>query len=407
MTVLVIGGGPAGMMAAIKAKQTNPDIDVVLLEKNEKLGKKLFITGKGRCNVTNDCGRDAFFNAVVTNPKFLFASYAAFDCSEAINFFNSNGCPLKTERGSRVFPVSDKSSDVLKCFERVLKKLGVKISLNTNVTKIAKVNAGFIVNSTSGEYLGEKLIIATGGNYYRLTGSTGDGYVFAENFGLKVVEPKPSLVGLVTAQKHDLAGLSLKNVSLKLFAEGKKVAEEFGEMLFTHNGLSGPTVLTLSTKFESDKKQRIEIDLKSALDEETLDKRILKDFSLQKNKELKNSLNMLLPESLAQYVVKVSGINPSKQINTVTLAERKKLLKTLKGLSFDIAGVDNPDTAIITRGGVDVKQIDPKTMQCKNVEGLFICGELLDVDAVTGGFNIQIALSSGAAAGVAAAKEYE
>ena len=178
-------------------------------------------------------------------------------------------------------------------------------------------------------------------------------------------------------------------------------------MLFTHNGLSGPTVLTLSTKFESDKKQRIEIDLKPALDEETLDKRILKDFSLQKNKELKNSLNMLLPESLAQYVVKVSGINPSKQINTVTLAERKKLLKTLKGLSFDIAGVDNPDTAIITRGGVDVKQIDPKTMQCKNVEGLFICGELLDVDAVTGGFNIQIALSSGAAAGVAAAKEYE
>lgn len=405
MTLLIIGGGPSGMMAAIKAKQTNPDVDVVLLEKNEKLGKKLFITGKGRCNVTNNCSSDAFFNAVVTNPKFLFASYSVFDCGDAINFFNSNGCPLKTERGNRVFPVSDKSSDVLKCFERVLKKLGVKIILNTNVIKIAKVDGGFIVNSTSCEYFAERLIIATGGNYYRLTGSTGDGYVFAENFGLKVVEPKPSLIGLVTEQKHDLAGLSLKNVSLKLFAEGKKVTEEFGEMLFTHNGLSGPTVLTLSTKFESDKKQRIEIDLKPALDEEMLDKRILKDFSLQKNKELKNSLNMLLPESLARYVVNKSGINPSKQINTVTLAERKNLLKTLKGLSFDIVGVDNPDSAIITRGGVDVKQIDPKTMQCKNIEGLFICGELLDVDAVTGGFNIQIALSSGAAAGTAAAKE--
>ncbi len=405
MTILIIGGGPSGMMAAVKAKQTNPGADVILIEKNEKLGKKLFITGKGRCNVTNACDSETFFSSVVTNAKFLYASYSGFDCNDTMDFFTLFGCPLKTERGGRVFPRSDKSSDITKCLEKVLNNLGVKIFLKVNANNIKQVTDGFVVDTNIGEYRCDRLIVATGGNYYRLTGSTGDGYVFAKNMGLNVITPKPSLVGLVTKQKHDLAGLSLKNVNLRLFCNEKMIAEEFGEMLFAHNGLSGPTVLSLSAKYEKGEKYKIEIDLKPALSEDVLDKRLLRDFSLQKNKEFKNSLGMLLPESLARYVVSLCDIEPMKQVNSITVLERKHLLKQIKGLCFDIIDVDEPDSAIVTRGGVDVKSIEPKTMQTKNVSGLYFCGEVLDVDALTGGFNIQIALSTGAAAGIAAAKE--
>lgn len=406
MKLVIVGGGPAGMMSAIQAKLNNKDADVILLEKNEKLGKKLFITGKGRCNVTNDCTNEVFMNSVVTNPKFMFAPLSVFDCRDTIRFFNSNGCLLKTERGNRVFPSSDKSSDIIKCLEKKLKEYGVKVHLETKVLAVTKENNQFIINTNNGYFFTDKLILATGGNFYQATGSTGDGYLFAEKFGHKIIQPKPSLIGFVTKQKHDLAGLTLKNISASLFCNEKKIAEEFGELLFTHNGISGPTVLTLSTRYDFQKGSfRISVDLKPALNEETLDKRIIKDFSQQLNKEFKNCLNNLLPASLAKYIIEQTKINPEKQANSITQAERRILLKFVKSLNFDIEKVDNIDSAIVTRGGVDTKQIIPKTMQSKIIDGLYFCGELLDVDALTGGYNIQIALSTGALAGKSAVME--
>lgn len=233
MKLVIVGGGPAGMMSAIQAKSTNKNTDVILLEKNEKLGKKLFITGKGRCNVTNDCSNEIFMNSIVTNSKFMFAPLSTFDCRDTIRFFNENGCPLKTERGNRVFPVSDKSSDIIKCLEKKLKEYGVKIHLETKVVAVTKENNQFVLNTNNGYFYADKLILATGGKYYQATGSTGDGYLFAEKFGHKIIQPKPSLVGFVTKQKHGLSGLTLKNVSASLFCNGKKIAEEFGELLFT------------------------------------------------------------------------------------------------------------------------------------------------------------------------------
>ncbi len=406
MRLVIVGGGPAGMMSAIQAKLTNKYADVILLEKNEKLGKKLFITGKGRCNVTNDCTREIFMNSVVTNSKFMFAPLSAFDCQDTIRFFNQNGCLLKTERGNRVFPVSDKSSDIIKCLEKKLKEYNIKIHLETNVITVTKENNQFVLKTNKGYFYADKLVLATGGNYYQATGSTGDGYLFAEKFGHKIIQPKPSLVGFITKQKHDLAGLTLKNISASLFCNGKKVAEEFGELLFTHKGISGPTVLTLSTRYDAQKgNYKVFIDLKPALDEDTLDKRILRDFNQQLNKEFKNCLNNLLPASLAKYIIEQSKINPAKQANSVTQAERKSLLNLIKFLTFDIQAVDNADSAIVTRGGIDTKEITPKTMQSKIIDGLYVCGELLDVDAFTGGFNIQIALSTGALAGKSAVME--
>ena len=358
------------------------------------------MTGKGRCNVTNDCTRDDFFNSIVSNQKFMFASFSAFNCSDTIDFFNNNNCPLKTERGNRVFPVSDKSSDILKCLEKKLTQLGVKVYLDTTVLQIKKEDDLFYVKTNHQEYVADKVIIATGGNFYKATGSTGDGYLFTQKFGHNVITPKPSLIGLKTKQKHDLAGLTLKNVSATLFCNDKKVATEFGELLFTHNGISGPIVLTLSTLYNKDNNHyKITLDLKPALTNEQLDKRLLRDFEELKNKEIKNSLSLLLPASLASYLISKVAIDPERKINSITVAERTQLLNLLKQTTFDIVDVDNPDSAIITRGGVDTKQINPKTMESKLVSGLYVCGELLDVDALTGGFNIQIAFSTGAAAG--------
>ena len=349
MKLIVVGGGPAGMIAAIKAKELNPNANVLLLEKNEKLGKKLFITGKGRCNVTNNCSKEVFINSIVSNPKFMFASFDNFNNIDCMDFFTANGCPLKTERGGRVFPVSDKSSDVIKCLEKKLKQLSVEIYLNTVVNSISKQNNQFLLKTNTIDFASDKLILATGGNFYAATGSNGEGYVFASSFGHTIVAPKPSLIGFRTYQKHDLAGLTLKNVSVSLYRDNKLIATEFGELLFTHKGVSGPTILTLSTRFQQESgKYYILIDLKPALNYDVLDKRILRDFDEQLNKELKNSLNALLPSSLAKYVLKISKINVSKQVNSVTVQERKTLLTIIKQLRFDLTEVDNPDSAIIT-----------------------------------------------------------
>ena len=406
MNLIIIGGGPAGMMAAIKAKEINPDCHVQILEQNEKLGKKLFITGKGRCNVTNNCSRDIFLNSIVSNPKFMFTSLAEFDPNDCIDFFTNNNCPLKTERGNRVFPTSDKSSDIIKCLEKKLKSLNVEIWLNTKVLSILKADNKFIIKTTDNQLTADKIIVATGGNFYKATGSTGDGYTFAKKFNHNIISPKPSLVGFITKQKQDMAGLTLKNIAASLFVNGKKIKEEFGELLFTHKGISGPTILTLSSLYEKGRgNYHVSLDLKPALDEATLDKRIVKDFEELKNKELKNCLNMLLPASLTKYVIEQAKLNPLKQANSVTVSERKILISVLKNFNLYIEDVDNPDSAIITRGGVDVKEINPKTMESKLEKGLYFCGEVLDVDALTGGFNIQIALSTGVTAGKNAVME--
>ncbi len=408
MTITIVGGGAAGMLAAITAAQNNKNCKIVLIDKNEKLGKKLFITGKGRCNVTNACDNETFLKNVTTNPKFLYPAINAFDSAKVENLFNLNGCPLKTERGSRVFPVSDKSSDIIKCLEKLLVKNGVQIVLNKKITAIQRQNDGkFIIKSDFDTTITDKVVLATGGNYYKATGSTGDGYCFAKALGHKLILPKPSLIGFATAQKTGLQGLTLKNINLKLLQNGKTIKEEFGELMFTHEGISGPTALTLSAyacKLPTDT-LKLSVDLKPALSLQRLDERILRDFAEFKNKEFKNGLNLLLPKSLADYVVKRCGIEPEKEVNSVTKAERKSLCELLKALTFDVTGFDCPDTAIITSGGVDVKEINPSTMESKIVKNLYFCGELIDVDALTGGFNLQIAFSTGYLAGLNAAKE--
>ncbi len=408
MTITIVGGGAAGMLAAITAAQNNKNCKIVLIDKNEKLGKKLFITGKGRCNVTNACDNETFLKNVTTNPKFLYPAINAFDTAKVEDLFNLNGCPLKTERGSRVFPASDKSSDIIKCLEKLLAKNRVQIVLNKKITAIQHQNDGkFIIKSDFDTTISDKVVLATGGNYYKATGSTGDGYCFAKSLGHKLILPKPSLIGFATAQKTGLQGLTLKNINLKLLQNGKTIKEEFGELMFTHEGISGPTALTLSAyacKLPTDT-LKLSVDLKPALSLQRLDERILRDFAEFKNKEFKNGLNLLLPKSLADYVVKRCGIEPEKEVNSVTKAERKSLCELLKALTFDVTGFDCPDTAIITSGGVDVKEINPSTMESKIVKNLYFCGELIDVDALTGGFNLQIAFSTGYLAGLNAAKE--
>ncbi len=403
MQIAVIGGGASGILAALSAKQANSSADVIIFEKNEKLGKKLFITGKGRCNVTNHCSKDEFFDNIVTNAKFLYGAYAAFDSQSMIRLLEQNGCPIKIERGNRVFPASDKSSDIIKCLINALNKNNVQILLNTVVNNVAKKDEKFFISTSKGKYYFDKVIIATGGFSYKATGSTGDGYLFAKNFGHDIIQPKPSLIGFVTAEKHNLAGLTLKNVTLKLIQKDTKrnIKSMFGEMLFTHNGISGPIALTLSTianKLNLDL-LNLEIDLKPALTMQQLDNRVLRDFAEQKNKAFKNSLNMLLPVSLADFVVIKSGIDPEKQVNAVTAYERKNLCNLIKGLTFSVTGFDNTDTAIVTSGGINVKEINPNTMESKLVKNLYFCGEVMDVDALTGGFNLQIAFSSGFVAG--------
>ena len=392
------------MMAAITAADSGAE--VTLFDKNEKLGKKLYISGKGRCNLTNDCSARDFFSNVVTNPKFLFGAINKFPPQEVMEFCQSRGLPLKTERGNRVFPASDKSSDVIKLFATELSRKGVQIRLNTEILAVECQENAFLLTTITDIILFDRVIVATGGVSYSATGSTGDGYRFAEFFGHKTVELKPALCRILCNGTKQLEGLSLKNVTVSLMSGGKTIASEFGEMLFTDDGVSGPTALSLSSKINRLQKgsYTLSIDLKPALDMDKLDARLLRDFTERMNKDFINSLDALLPERLIKEVAERSGIPFGKKVHQITAAERAKLAHTIKNLQFSFVGLDDIEYGIVTAGGVDVKEINPSTMESKLCKGLFFAGEVMDVDAYTGGFNIQIALSTGYVAGLSAAK---
>ena len=400
MKVIVIGGGPAGMMAAITASEKGDE--VILFEKNEKLGKKLYITGKGRCNITNDCDNKTFIANIINNPKFMLGAINKFDTSATQKFCLDNGLKIKVERGKRVFPESDKSSDFIKVFQKVLDKSNVDVRFSTEVSKLQIVD-----NKVSGVFIGnelikcDKVIVATGGISYPGTGSTGDGYKFAKDAGHNITPLLPALVGINLVQNvAELAGVTLKNVGCKVLRDGKVLFEEVGEMLFTHTGVSGPIVLTLSSKINKlQGKLKLSIDLKPALDDSTLDNRLLRDFEGNSNKEFKNAIGDLTVKALLPMIIKESKIKLDKKVNQITKEERNNLVKTIKNLTFDIKDLCGISSAIVTCGGVDVKQINPKNMQSKLIKGLFFAGEVLDVDGLTGGFNIQIAMSTGFVAG--------
>lgn len=404
MKIAVVGGGPAGMMAAITAAENGAE--VTLFEKNEKLGKKLYISGKGRCNLTNDCSPREFVSQVVSNSKFLFGAINKFSPADTIEFCEKYGLKLKTERGNRVFPVSDKSSDVIKTFESVLRRLGVKIYLNYDILELSVVENGILLTTITDIVRFDRVIIATGGLSYSATGSTGDGYKFAKDCGHSVVTPRPALCRLFCSGVESLEGLSLKNVTVGITdSSGNEIDSEFGEMLFTKDGVSGPAVLTLSSRINrfSLRGESVTIDLKPALDFDKLDARILRDFSERMNKDFINSLGDLLPERLIREVAIQSGIPFYKKVNQITAFERQALVATLKCLKFPYIGLDDIEYGIVTAGGVDVKEINPSTMESRLQSGLYFAGEVIDVDAYTGGYNIQIALSTGYVAGKSAA----
>ncbi len=394
MKIAIIGGGPAGMMCAIKAAENH---QVTIFEKNEKLGKKLFITGKGRCNLTNYCDEREFLKNIVNNSSFMYSSIYSFSPFTTYYYFEELGLPLKVERANRVFPASDKSSDVIKAYEKKLKALGVKINLNYEVTSIEKVDDKFILN---GREKFDKVVIASGGISYKLTGSTGDGYKFAKDFGHKVIDQVPGLIGINLKNNFSLAGLTLKNVELKILKDKKILSREFGEMLFTHRGISGPIVLTTSSKINRLKDFEMYLDLKPALDPDKLDARILRDFHENQNKNLENVMKSLLPRDLIIYVLEGAGISGDKKVNQITKEDRESLVRTIKNFGLKFDSLDDIDRAIVTSGGVDVKDIDPKTMESKKVKGLYFIGEVLDLDGLTGGFNIQIANSTGYSCGI-------
>ena len=410
--VIVVGGGAAGMFAAIAAAKNGHQ--VTLYEKNEKLGKKIFITGKGRCNITNAADMEELFDAVVTNSKFLYSSFYGYTNQNVIDFFEDAGVPVKIERGNRVFPISDHSSDVIRALEREMKKVGVKVCLNTEVKSVEAEKDKFnkVVLKDTTTQTADACIVATGGLSYRSTGSTGDGFRFAENVGHKVTQCFPSLVPMETKEPWicELQGLSLRNVEAKILDGKKELYKDFGEMLFTHFGVSGPLMLSASSfcaKAIAKNPLKLSIDLKPALTEEQLDERILRDFAEAKNKQFKNSLNHLYPAKLVPVIIERSGIDPDKQVNEITKEERRRLVETTKALTFTLTGLRPFKEAIITQGGVDVKGINPSTMEAKKTENLYFAGEVLDVDAVTGGFNLQIAWSTGWAAGKAAAEKIQ
>ena len=408
--VVVVGGGAAGMMAAGMAAQAGAQ--VTLLEQNGRLGKKLLITGKGRCNVTNDCPWQDVLQNVPTNPRFLYSALAGFSPADAKKFFEDYGCALKTERGNRVFPVSDRSQSVLDALERFLRAYHVRI-LPRKAAEIA-VSDGRVtgVKTAEGPVPADCVILATGGLSYPATGSTGSGYAMAQAIGHTIIEPTGSLVPLVE-KGHDCAkmqGLALKNIAVKLVnAKGKTVYEDFGELLFTHFGLSGPVILSASAHMaRGEAGYTVRIDLKPALDEKTLDARILRDFSAAQNRDFENSLSALLPRSMIPVVIARSGIDPMQKVNSITKQQRRALLETIKCFSVPIACKAPVEDAIVTSGGVKVSEVNAKTMESKLVQGLYFAGELLDVDAYTGGFNLQIAWATGRLAGLsAAAKEFQ
>ena len=408
--VIVIGGGAAGMMAACMAAVEGAH--VTLLEKNEKTGKKIYITGKGRCNLTNACQREEFLENVITNPKFLYSAFAQLDNQAVMNFFEKAGCRLKTERGDRVFPVSDHSSDVIAALNGELKKNRVQVMLHTEVSELLLEEGSIkgVLLSDGKKLHADAVIIATGGRSYESTGSTGDGYRFAKQAGHTIKDLRPSLVPFVVKEEwcKKLQGLSLKNVAVTLKKEKKKIYEGFGEMLFTHFGVSGPLILSASSFYTAKyngQEALLTIDLKPAMDREQLDKRILRDFEENAGKQFKNALDKFLPAKLIPVMVELSGIDPHKKTNEVTKKERSRLLELFKELKLTVNGCRGYGEAIITGGGVNVKEIDPKTMGSRLVNGLYFAGEVMDVDALTGGFNLQIAWSTGALAGKSAGEK--
>ena len=403
--VIVVGGGAAGMMAAVFAARNGQNVQ--LLEKNEKLGKKLFITGKGRCNITNAADIEDLFTAVTSNPKFLYSGFYSFTNQQVIDFFEELGVKTKVERGERVFPVSDHSSDVIAAFSRELKSLGVSVSLHTEVKELLceqdKVCGVLLTNGK--KMKADAVIVATGGISYPSTGSTGDGYRFARETGHRVTELLPSLVPMEVRQWYakELQGLSLRNIEIRITDGKKKLYEEFGEMLFTHYGVTGPVILSASSvvgKTLRKKELTLHIDLKPALSEEQLDKRILREFDANHNKQYKNSIDSLFPAKLKPVMIELSEIEPEKKVNEITKEERQRLVHLIKDFTMTLTGLRSYNEAIITKGGVSVKEIDPGTMESKKMKGLYFAGEVLDLDAVTGGYNLQIAWSTGYLAGI-------
>lgn len=407
--VIVVGGGAAGMFAAIAAAKNGHQ--VTLYEKNEKLGKKIFITGKGRCNITNAADMEELFGAVVTNSKFLYSSFYGYTNQNVIDFFEDAGVPVKIERGNRVFPISDHSSDVIRALEREMKKVGVKVCLNTEVKSVEAEKDKFnkVVLKDTTTQTADACIVATGGLSYRSTGSTGDGFRFAENVGHKVTQCFPSLVPMETKEPWicELQGLSLRNVEAKILDGKKELYKDFGEMLFTHFGVSGPLIISASSyvgkKFMDKNGQKkeltLEIDLKPALTEEQLDQRVLRDFEENHNRQFKNAITKLFPTKLIPVMLELGGIDPEKKVNSIEKEERKQFVHLIKHFRMTLTGLRDYPEAIITKGGVNVKEIDPGTMESKLVKGLYFAGEVLDLDALTGGFNLQIAWSTGYAAG--------
>lgn len=407
--VIVVGGGAAGMFAAIAAAKNGHQ--VTLYEKNEKLGKKIFITGKGRCNITNAADMEELFDAVVTNSKFLYSSFYGYTNQNVIDFFEDAGVPVKIERGNRVFPISDHSSDVIRALEREMKKVGVKVCLNTEVKSVEAEKGKFnkVVLKDTTTQTADACIVATGGLSYRSTGSTGDGFRFAENVGHKVTQCFPSLVPMETKEPWicELQGLSLRNVEAKILDGKKELYKDFGEMLFTHFGVSGPLIISASSyvgkKFMDKNGQKkeltLEIDLKPALTEEQLDQRVLRDFEENHNRQFKNAITKLFPTKLIPVMLELGGIDPEKKVNSIEKEERKQFVHLIKHFRMTLTELRDYPEAIITKGGVNVKEIDPGTMESKLVKGLYFAGEVLDLDALTGGFNLQIAWSTGYAAG--------
>ena len=412
MKVIVIGGGPAGMMAAISSAENGND--VVILEKMQSLGRKLLITGKGRCNITSSLDIDEFIKNTPGNGMFLYSVYKQFTNQDIIELLRDEGLEVKEERGNRIFPVTDKSIDVLKCFTKRIKKLNIKVEYETKVEEILVEDNKVIGVIANGKTIKtDKVILATGGKSYPLTGSTGDGYELVRKLGHTITDIKPSLVPLECYDIEmckKLQGLSLRNVNIQFkdIEKNKIIYDDFGEMLFTHFGVSGPTILSASAHLVrynnieekiKNKKIILNIDYKPALSEEKLDERILRDFYKQKNKEFKNSLVDLLPNKLIETIVEKSNINPSKKVNEITKEERKNLVKLLKNFKLGISRFRPIEEAIISSGGINIKEINPKTMESKIIEGLYFAGEIIDVDSYTGGFNLQIAYSTGYVAG--------
>lgn len=401
--VIVIGGGASGAFAALISARMGRK--VILFEKNERIGRKLRITGKGRCNLTNNCSGDELMNNIPVNPRFLYSAFSAFSPQDTMNFFEELGVPLKTERGKRVFPVSDKADDIADALGKALKKAGVRI-IHESVKHILtddNICTG-VITSDGKEYNAQSVLLATGGKSYPLTGSTGDGYIMAKELGHTVTNIYPSLVPLVIKEKFcsDMMGLSLRNIALKLFDQNKLIFSEQGEMLFTHFGVSGPLILSASSHIRDMQSGRytISIDLKPALTLQQLDKRIQRDFSENQNRDFINAVRNLLPAKMIPVAVKLSGIPENKKANSITKEERLHFAELLKNFTLTVRDFRPVDEAIITSGGISVKEINPKTMESRLVSGLFFAGEIIDVDAYTGGFNLQIAFSTAYSAGI-------